>query len=159
MTPALVSAPAAGVSIDVTTAGARSVPASQVTYQAVAHFVFDESRRQLAYDIRLAGTREDIAGVYLHRCTNRQNGGVAYVLAKSATPLISGTVTLTEVEVGDLKAGKFYLSVLSRRSPRLGARADLAFPSARDRRSTPNPHVSIPKQPGGLGVGSWSLGR
>jgi len=129
MSPALVSAPAAGVSIDVTTPGARSVPAPQVTYQAVAHFVFDESRRQLAYDIRLAGTREDVAGVYLHRRTNRQNGGVAYVLAKSATPSISGTVTLTEVEVGDLKAGKFYLSVLSRRSPRLGARADLTFPS------------------------------
>jgi amidase len=130
MTPAPASVQTAGVNTETTAVGASSVPASQVAYQATARFTFEESSRTLTYDIRLTGTREDVAGVYLHRRTNRQNGGVAYVLAKSATPSISGTVTLTEVEAGDLKAGKFYLSVISRRSPRLAARADLAFPPA-----------------------------
>jgi hypothetical protein len=36
-------------------------------------------------------------------------------------------VTLTEAEATDLKAGKFYVAALSRVSPRLSARADLAF--------------------------------
>jgi hypothetical protein len=58
---------------------------------------------------------------------NRQNGGVAYVLARSAAPRVSGSVTLTEAEAVDLKAGKFYLSVISRRSPRLRARGDLVL--------------------------------
>ena len=40
---------------------------------------------------------------------------------------ISGTVTLTTAEVADLKAGKCYLSVISAKSPRLGARADIVF--------------------------------
>jgi hypothetical protein len=113
--------------MEVTADGSRAVPASQVSYQAVATFTFDESARQLAYDIRLIGTRDDVGGVYLHRRATRQNGGVAHVLAKSPAPSISGVVTLTEAEVNDLKAGKFYVAVLSRRSPRLSARADLVL--------------------------------
>jgi hypothetical protein len=127
MTTAAAPARAAGVNMEVTAVGSRSIPPSQVSYQAMARFTFDESTRQLAYDIRLTGSIDDVAGVYLHRRANRQNGGVAYVLAKSPASSISGTATLTEAEVGDLKAGKFYLAVLSRKSPRLSARADLAF--------------------------------
>jgi hypothetical protein len=36
-------------------------------------------------------------------------------------------IALTEAEAGDLKAGKFYVAVLSKRSPRLSARADLVL--------------------------------
>ena len=127
MTPVPEPTRAAGVSIEVKADGSRSLPASQVPFQATARFTFDESTRQLAYDVRVTGTRDDAAGVYLHRRANRQNGGVAYVLAKSLAPSISGVVTLTEAEVPDLKAGKFYVAVLSRKSPRLSARADLVL--------------------------------
>ena len=106
------------------------MPASNVPFQAVARFTFNESTQKLGYYVRLTGTRDDVAGVYLHRRAMRQNGGVAYVLAKSTAPQISGTVTLTEAEVADLKAGKFYLAALSRVSPRLSARADLVLPPA-----------------------------
>jgi hypothetical protein len=105
--------------------GAHSVPSSNVAYEAVGGFMFEESTRRLGYDVRVTGARDDAAGVYLHRRASRQNGGVAYVLARSATPQILGTITLTEAEATDLKAGKFYLSVLSKKSPRLGARGDL----------------------------------
>ena len=115
------------VTTSVTATGARSVPASNVPFQALASLSFNEQTRQLGYDIRLSGSREEVAGVYLHRRANRQNGGVAYVLAKSAAPRITGNVTLTEVEVADLKAGKFYLSAISTKSPRLSARADIAL--------------------------------
>jgi amidase len=130
MTAVPVEAASGGISIEVTATGARSMPASKVPFQAVARFTFNESTRNLGYDVRLTGTRDDVAGVYLHRRAMRQNGGVAYVLAKSTVPQISGTLTLTEAEVADLKAGKFYLAALSRISPRLSARADLVFPSA-----------------------------
>jgi Asp-tRNA(Asn)/Glu-tRNA(Gln) amidotransferase A subunit family amidase len=114
-----------GIRILVKATGAHSVPVSNVAYEAVGGFTFEESTRRLGYDVRLTGTRDDAAGVYLHRRASRQNGGVAYVLARSAAPQISGTITLTEAEATDLKAGKFYLSVLSKKSPRLSARADL----------------------------------
>ncbi len=127
MTPVPAEAVSGGVTIEVTATGARSIPASDVPYQAVARFTFHEPTRRLGYEVRLTGKREDVAGVYLHRRAMRQNGGVAYVLAKAAAPQISGTVTLTEAEVTDLKAGKFYFSALSRMSPRLSARADLTF--------------------------------
>ena len=127
MTAVTPEAVSGGVTIEVTATGARSIPASNVPYQAVARFIFHEPTRRLGYEIRLTGTRDDVAGVYLHRRAMRQNGGVAYILAKVATPQISGAVTLTEAEATDLKAGKFYVAALSRVSPRLSARADLVF--------------------------------
>jgi Asp-tRNA(Asn)/Glu-tRNA(Gln) amidotransferase A subunit family amidase len=119
-----------GVRIDVTATGAQSVPASNVSYQSAAHFNFNESSRRLGYEIRITGAVDDVAGVYLHRRAKRQNGGVAYVLAASPTQSISGALMLTEAEAADVKAGRFYISVLSRRSPRLSARGDLVLPSA-----------------------------
>ena len=124
---ALREAAAGSIRVEVTATGARSVPPANVPFEAVARFSFADQTRELAYDIRLSGTLGEVAGVYLHRRANRQNGGVAYILAKSAAPQISGTVTLTTAEVADLKAGKCYLSVISTKSPRLGARADIVF--------------------------------
>jgi amidase len=119
---------AGDVRVEVTATGARSVPPSNVGFQAVGRFSFNGETRQLAYDIRLSGAREDVAGVYLHRRASRQNGGVAYILAKATAPQISGMVTLTGAEVADFKAGKFYVSAISRKSPRLLARADIVLP-------------------------------
>ena len=113
--------------IEVTATGSQSVPPSDVPFQAVARFSFNEQTRQLAYDIRLSSTQEDVAGVYLHRRANRQNGGVAYVLTKSVAPQTTGRVTLTEPEAVDFKAGKFYVSAISTKSPRLSARADILW--------------------------------
>jgi amidase len=115
------------VLIEATATGAKSAPPSNVPFQAAARFSFDEQTRQLGYDIKLSGARDGVAGVYLHRRANRQNGGVAYILAKSAAPQIAGTVTLTQAEVTDLKAGKFYVSAISTKSPRLSARADISL--------------------------------
>jgi Asp-tRNA(Asn)/Glu-tRNA(Gln) amidotransferase A subunit family amidase len=108
-----------GGSFTVTATGA-------VPFSATARFHFDDKIRALDYDIQLAGASlDEIRGVYLHRRTNRPNGGVAYVLAKAAAPRVAGTVTLSEQEATDLKAGKLYLAVVSRRNPRLSTRADL----------------------------------
>jgi hypothetical protein len=68
-----------------------------------------------------------VGGVYLHRRASRRNGGVAYVLARTSSPRVTGVVTLTAAEVADLKAGRFYLAVISARSPRMSARGDLVF--------------------------------
>jgi Asp-tRNA(Asn)/Glu-tRNA(Gln) amidotransferase A subunit family amidase len=124
---ALRGAAAGSIRVEVTATGAHSVPPATVPFEAVARFSFTDQTRELAYDIRLSGTLGEVAGVYLHRRANRQNGGVAHILAKSASPQISGTVTLTTAEVADLKAGKCYLSVISTKSPRLGVRADIVL--------------------------------
>jgi hypothetical protein len=106
--------------------GAQSVPPSDVTFTATARFNYNPQTRQLGYDVSLpAALLPEIAGVYLHRRANRPNGGVAHILAKSPALSNSGRVTLSEQEANDLKAGKLYLAVVSRKSPRLSARADL----------------------------------
>ena len=120
----------ASVRVEVTATGAQSVPPSTVPFQAVARFTFDPQSRGLAYDIRLSGSPNEVAGVYLHRRATRQNGGVAHILAKAAAPEISGVVRLTEQEANDLKAGKLYVSAISRKNPRLGARGDITLGSA-----------------------------
>ncbi len=112
---------------EVTATGARSVPPSMVGFRAAARFSFNDQTRELAYDIRVSGAVAEVGGVYLHRRANRQNGGVAYVLAKSSSPRITGVVTLTTAEAADLKAGKCYVAVISAKSPRMSARGDLVF--------------------------------
>ncbi len=114
---------------EVTATGAQSIPPSSVTLRATARFSFNERTREFAYEVVVSGASSDRAGgVYLHRRANRPNGGVAYVLAKAGyrSP-ISGSVTLVETEAADLKAGKFYLSVISRKNPLLRARADIVL--------------------------------
>ena len=122
---------AGSLRIEATATGAQAVPPSDVPFTAVAQISFNSQTRQLGYHVSLPdGSLDQIAGVYLHRRANRQNGGVAYILAKSPAAPISGQVMLSEPEASDLKAGKFYVAVISRKSPRLSARANLVFPSA-----------------------------
>jgi Asp-tRNA(Asn)/Glu-tRNA(Gln) amidotransferase A subunit family amidase len=119
-----LAAPAASASVssfDVIAKGA-------VPFTAAARFTFDAQTRRLGYDIALpAASLEQIAGVYLHRRVNRPNGGVAHILAKSTSARVDGTVTLSEPEAADLKAGKLYLAIVGKPNPRLSARADLAL--------------------------------
>jgi hypothetical protein len=117
------------ISFDVTATGAKSIPPSDVPFGASAQFTFNSGTRQLRYDITLPATSLDqIAGVYLHHRTSRPNGGVAHILAKSAAARVSGVVRLSEQEASDVKAGKLYLAVVSKKSPRLSARGELAIP-------------------------------
>ena len=118
---------AAAMRVEVVATGARSSPPSKVGFQAAGRFSFTEQTRELAFDIRITGTVGDVGGVYLHRRANRQNGGVAYVLAKSFSPRVTGVVTLTAAEAADLKAGKCYVAIISTKSPRMSARGDLVF--------------------------------
>ena len=99
-----------------------------VPFTATARFTFDVQTRRLGYDVALPpASLDQIAGIYLHRRVNRPNGGVAHILAKSASARVEGSVTLSEPEAADLKAGKLYVAVVGRRDPRLSARADLAL--------------------------------
>jgi hypothetical protein len=110
--------------------GQQAKPPAAVPFQAAARFSFDAVTRRLGYDVTVSGDVRDAAGIYLHRRAARPNGGVAHILRKSPGPNSVGSVTLTEAEAADLKAGKLYLAVVSRRTPRLSARADLVLPPA-----------------------------
>ena len=121
----VAAAPASASASTFEVTGTGAVP-----FTAAARFTFDAQTRRLGYDIALPATSlEQIAGVYLHRRVNRPNGGVAHILAKSASARVNGAVTLSEPEAADLKAGKLYLAVLNKTDPRLSARADLALGS------------------------------
>jgi hypothetical protein len=109
--------------------GANASPPSDVPWGAMVRWSFNAASRQFGYDLTLHGTSPDqVGGVYLHQRSTRPNGGVAHVLAKEARATITGRVTLTAAEADDLKAGRIYVSLLSKKSPLLGTRADIVFP-------------------------------
>jgi amidase len=111
--------------------GSNSSPPSDVPFEAVVSWSFDPTTRQFGYDITLQGASPDqVAGAYIHQRATRPNGGVAYVLAKAGRPSITGKVTLLPAEADDLKAGRFYVALLSKKSPLLSARADIVMPAA-----------------------------
>jgi len=119
------------VRIDVMATGAQALPPANVPFGVSGHFSFNSQTRQLGYDLAPSGaSRDQVAGLYLHRRASRPNGGVAYILAKSPGSKVSGTITLLEAEAADLRAGKFYVSAISKKSPRLSARANLVVPPA-----------------------------
>jgi Asp-tRNA(Asn)/Glu-tRNA(Gln) amidotransferase A subunit family amidase len=117
--PAVIAAGSRGVRIDVEAIG---------PFRVSARLVVDEQARRLSYTLTPGGARDGIGGVYLHRRANRPNGGVAQVLVKRLDGRMSGTVTLLEAELADLKAGKCYLAAVSRQSPLVAARADIVWP-------------------------------
>jgi len=109
-----------GVRIDVEMAG---------PFRVSARLAVDEATRRLSYALSTAGAaRDQIGGVYLHRRANRPNGGVAHILTKRLDGRMSGSVTLLDAELADLKAGKCYIAAVSRRSPLVAARADIKWP-------------------------------
>jgi amidase len=97
-------------------------------FRVSARLAVDEQARQIFYTLTPRRARDGIAGVYLHRRANRPNGGVAHVLAKRLDRRMSGTVTLLEPELADLKLGKCYIAAVSSRNPLIAARADLVWP-------------------------------
>jgi amidase len=119
------------VRIDVAATAAKAVPASSADFRVVARLEIDEQTRSLSYMLTPEGAgRDRVAGVYLHRRANRPNGGVAHVLSKRLDGRVTGTVTLLETELTDLKAGKCYLAAVSRQSPLVGVRADITWAGA-----------------------------
>ena len=118
--------PRRAVLIEVEATAANAVPATTADFRVVARLEIDEATRQLSYTLSPAGAgRGQIAGVYLHRRASRPNGGVAHVLTKRLDGRMTGTVTLLDAEMADLKAGKCYVAAVSRRNPLVGVRADI----------------------------------
>ena len=118
----------ASVAFQVTATGAQSIPAANVPFGLAARFSFNPDSRQLGFQLRLSGTARAAGGIYLHRRANRQNGGVAYILARAGARQSSGVVTLTVAEAADLRAGKLYVAAVSAQDPRQSARGDLVLP-------------------------------
>jgi hypothetical protein len=118
----------ASVAFQVTATGAQSIPPADVPFGLVARFSFNADSRQLGYQLRLSGTPRAAGGIYLHRRASRQNGGVAYILARPGAAPNAGVVTLSVAEVADLRAGKLYVAAVSAQDPRLSARGNLVLP-------------------------------
>jgi hypothetical protein len=78
--------------------------------------------------ISIGGTRDRVAGVYLHRRANRPNGGVMQILARRPLLTGAGAIELTEAEAGDLRAGKLYVSAIDAKNPLRSVRGNLVLP-------------------------------
>jgi Asp-tRNA(Asn)/Glu-tRNA(Gln) amidotransferase A subunit family amidase len=117
-----------GRGVQLKATGAQSVPPSNVPFALDIRLSYSDASRRMSYELQGSGAVEQIAGVYLHRRASRPNGGVVARLATSVATPARGTITLSEPEAGDLKAGKCYISAISRTTPLLSARANIAIP-------------------------------
>lgn len=125
--PAGADTGSGSVTMTVNAVGAQSIPPSSVPFEATVRFSLNRATRQLGFETSVSGASDEILGIYLHRRANRPNGGVAWILAKAPTLRSSGRIELTDAELTDLEAGKFYVSAIARKDPRQSARANVTF--------------------------------
>ncbi len=107
------------------------MPPVDVPFAAQVQWSLNDTTRQFGYQITVSGDAGAVAGAYLHRrLVEGPRGGIAHVLSKTGGESMIGRVTLTAAEVGALKAGTLYISLLSAETPLRSARADLEWPAA-----------------------------
>ncbi len=93
---------------------------------ASARFVFDDETRKLDYSVTVSGLSADlVTASHIHRGAVGVNGPIIYPLSTVGFTQVSGSLTLTEADVADLKAGNLYVNVHSKDNPGGYARAQL----------------------------------
>jgi hypothetical protein len=124
--------PAGPITIEVNATGAEAVPSVASVARAFARFVFDESQRRLDYAVSVFGySAGQVRGVQLQRAAAGENGPVVHVLRNTGFIQTAGLLLdLSDDDIAAIKAGEWYLNVLSADFPSGFARGQLILPSA-----------------------------
>ena len=134
---------AAVVTFEVEMVGANEVPAASSPGSGFARFTFNDQTRQLTYAVWLRGlSSNQVTASHIHRAPAGTAGPAVYTLASAPFDSISGSITLTEADVADLKAGNLYVNIHSTANPAGFARGQLRLPAAP---AAPSGAVSPPR--------------
>ena len=134
------------VSFDVNATGAAENPPVTGPGSAFGRFTFDKDTKQLTYFVRVNGlSSNQVTAAHIHRGAVGVNGPIVYPLATEAFAQVSGTITLTDADIADLEAGRFYLNVHSVDNPGGFARGQMILPGA-----APAPAVTATATPGAV---------
>jgi hypothetical protein len=156
------TAEAAVVTFEVQMIGANEVPAASSPGYGFARFTFNDQTRELTYAVWMSGlSPNQVTASHIHRAPAGTAGPAIYTLAAEPFTSISGSVTLTEADVSDLRAGNLYVNIHSTTNPAGFARGQLKLPSAPA--AAPGPVVRPPNTGDGGLAGSdsdqgWQLG-
>src|SRR6266508_798900 len=117
---------AAQTTVDVTLTGSEENPSVKGDARAFARFVFDDATRKLDYAVTVSGLSADlVTASHIHRGAFGVNGPIIHTLSDKGFTQISGTITLSDGDVADLKAGNLYVNVHSTENPGGFARAQI----------------------------------
>ncbi len=100
-----------------TLAGSSEVPAKTTDGKGTAKASLDTATKTLTYDVEYAGLTGPATAAHLHGPAEPgANAGVAFPFPTPASP-IKGTTTLTDAQMADLMAGKWYANVHTAANP------------------------------------------
>jgi hypothetical protein len=116
------------------------VPTNNSFGKATVRFVFDDAAKTLTYVVDVHGLSSDlITAAHIHRAAAGVNGPVVYPIGSAGFTHASGSINLTDGDISDLQAGRFYFNVHSKDHPGGFARFQLVMPAA------PTPSVTPPR--------------
>jgi hypothetical protein len=113
-----MAASAASMQFQATMKGASEVPPTDSTGTGDARATLDTATRQLTYTVTFQGLTGPATAAHFHGpAAAGANAGVVLPLGNKPTSPIHGTATLTEAQVSDLEAGKWYVNVHTAKHP------------------------------------------
>jgi hypothetical protein len=160
------TAQAAPITIEGVATGAEENPPVNSPGTVRVRFVVDLDAKTIQYAATVNGLSQDqIVAAHLHRGAKGSNGPIVINLSLVPFTQISGTVTLTDDQLADLKAGNLYFNAHSKDNPGGFARFQLVLPASAQPAATtaPSAGVTAPRAGDGglLGSGadraSWWL--
>ena len=108
----LSAASAASVNFHATLDGKSEVPPNASTGSGDALATLDTSSKQLSYTITFMGLSGPATAAHFHGpAAPGANAGVAVPIGTNPTSPVTGSVTLTDAQMADLQAGKWYANV------------------------------------------------
>ena len=111
------AAQAETVPFSATLAGTNEVPPKTTAGAGTATATLDTATKMLAYDVEYAGLSGPATAAHFHGPAEPgANAGVVVPFQPPASP-IKGTATLTDAQMSDLMAGKWYANVHTAANP------------------------------------------
>jgi hypothetical protein len=108
----LSAASAATLNFHATMDGKSEVPPNASTGSGDALATLDTSSKQLSYTITFMGLSGPATAAHFHGpAAPGANAGVAVPIGTNPTSPVTGSVTLTDAQMADLQAGKWYANV------------------------------------------------
>ncbi len=146
------AAHAQDISWQVDMVGSNELPPATSNGYGLALFTFNTETRELDYEVRMFGLPLDqVTASHIHRAAPGVAGPPIFTLASAPFAVVSGTVTLSDADVADLKAGNLYVNIHSVANPAGFARGQLRLPGSAP--GAPNTGDSLSFSPEATGVG------
>jgi hypothetical protein len=101
---------AQNVNFKATLAGGEEVPPVQTSGKGELTATFDQGSKRLTWKGNYSGLSGPATAAHFHAAEKGKNGGVAVPISPSASPM-EGAATLTDQQVADLMAGRWYVNV------------------------------------------------